>query len=252
MLLGFLVVAIGSCQWLLKSGGKLLALAREDQDLLFSHFRSLTAGSKELKLHYQRRQVFLSQELQSAAASFRRHNVDGLTLFAITSSWGKLLFFFAVGFVLFALPHLIAISPQTLSSYILIFVYFIQPMDGIVNDLPILSRAGVALQKIESLGLSLANRAEAATVPPKFKSNWRRLEFKSVTYTYIQEQEDRSFTLGPIDLTLQPGELVFIVGGNGSGKSTLAKLITGATDAPNCRSDSDHLGAARSCRCDGS
>ncbi|MBH0780536.1 ATP-binding cassette domain-containing protein [Nocardia bovistercoris] len=35
------------------------------------------------------------------------------------------------------------------------------------------------------------------------------------------------FTLGPIDLVLEPGQITFIVGGNGSGKSTLAKLITG-------------------------
>ncbi|MET9491357.1 ATP-binding cassette domain-containing protein [Nocardia sp. NPDC006630] len=35
------------------------------------------------------------------------------------------------------------------------------------------------------------------------------------------------FALGPIDLTFEPGQITFIVGGNGSGKSTLAKLITG-------------------------
>ncbi|MEV6772974.1 ATP-binding cassette domain-containing protein [Nocardia sp. NPDC051030] len=35
------------------------------------------------------------------------------------------------------------------------------------------------------------------------------------------------FTLGPIDLTFESGQITFIVGGNGSGKSTLAKLITG-------------------------
>ncbi|WP_405135982.1 ATP-binding cassette domain-containing protein [Nocardia sp. NBC_01388] len=35
------------------------------------------------------------------------------------------------------------------------------------------------------------------------------------------------FSLGPIDLTFEPGQITFIVGGNGSGKSTLAKLITG-------------------------
>ena len=35
------------------------------------------------------------------------------------------------------------------------------------------------------------------------------------------------FHLGPIDLTFQPGETVFICGGNGSGKTTLLSLITG-------------------------
>ncbi len=39
--------------------------------------------------------------------------------------------------------------------------------------------------------------------------------------------EEKGFLLGPINLSLQPGEITYIVGGNGSGKSTLAKLITG-------------------------
>jgi putative ATP-binding cassette transporter len=228
MVLGVCVVAMGSCQWLLKRGGHLLALAREEQDLLFNHFRAIAEGIKELKLHYRRRQVFLSQELQSTVTSLRHHNVQGLTLFATAASWGKLLFFFAVGFVLFALPKLSPISPQNLSGYILTFAYLMLPMDNIVNNIPHLSRANVALQKIESLGLALASRAEESTVPPPFNSSWQQLEFKGVTYPYhSREEEDRSFSLGPIDLTLDPGELVFIVGGNGSGKSTLAKLITG-------------------------
>ena len=39
--------------------------------------------------------------------------------------------------------------------------------------------------------------------------------------------EDGGFTLGPLDLCLRPGQVVFVVGGNGSGKTTLAKLLTG-------------------------
>ncbi|MEH2348997.1 MAG: cyclic peptide export ABC transporter [Nostoc sp.] len=227
MVCGISVVAIASCQWLLNRGGKLLALAREDEDHLFKHFRTITEGVKELKLNYRRREDFLAEKLQSTANEFRHHNVNGLTLFAITSSWGQLIFFFALGFVLFVLPNLLTINSETLSGYILTFTYLVLPMDNIISKLPLLSKASIALQKIESLGLSLASRTEISTVPPALKDDWHSLKFKSVTHTYYTVQEDNSFTFGPIDLTLSPQELVFIVGGNGSGKSTLAKLITG-------------------------
>jgi putative pyoverdin transport system ATP-binding/permease protein len=226
MVFAFLGLAMGSCQWLLKKGDKLLFFAREEQDVLFKHFRTITDGIKELKLHYQRRQVFISEDFSFAATKFRTHNVQGLTFFAITSSWGKLLFFFAIGFILFALPKFITINSQTLSGYILTFSYLMLPMDNLVNNLPNISRASIALQKIESLGLSLADFAEVSTTPSPINYCWESLELKTITYLYQKEQED-SFIIGPINLTFKPGEIIFIVGGNGSGKSTLAKLITG-------------------------
>ncbi|WP_460204882.1 cyclic peptide export ABC transporter [Scytonema sp. NUACC21] len=227
MVVALAVVAIGSSQWLLRRGEKFLALAREDQDVLFKHFRTITEGVKELKLHYRRRQFFLANHLDSAAATFRRHNTQGLTLFTSTTSWGRLLFFFAIGFVLFALPHLLTISSQTRSGYILIFAYLMMPMNNIVESFPRLSKAGIALQKIEALGLSLTSQAEVLTVPPESKSSWQCLQLVDVIHTYRTDREDSTFILGPIDLTLHPQQLVFIVGGNGSGKSTLAKIITG-------------------------
>lgn len=224
--LGFTPIALGSCLLLLRKGRRLLVLVREDQDQLYKHFRTITEGVKELKLHYQRRQDFIANDLQATAESFRRNSIHSLTLFAATSSWGRFLLFFAIGVVLFAVPSLINITPQALAGYILTFTYLMLPCDNLVSHLPQISRASVALQKIESLGLSLDQQAEASTIPPPPKSTWQCLELKGVTHTY-QGQEDSSFILGPVDLTLQPSELVFIVGGNGSGKSTLAKLITG-------------------------
>lgn len=227
ILCGLILVGVASCQWLISKGEKLLALAREDQDVLFKHFQTVTEGVKELKLNYQRRQLFLDRNLRPTLVKFRRHNVDGLTLFAVTTSWGRLIFFFAMGFLLFALPKLLTINPQTISGYILTFTYLMLPMDNIINNLPQISKANVALQKIESLGLSLASRAEVSTVPPPLNTSWQILDFQGVTHTYHREQEDQGFILGPLDLRLHPQELIFIVGGNGSGKSTLAKLITG-------------------------
>jgi putative ATP-binding cassette transporter len=227
MVCGLTIVALGSCQFLLNQGRKWLVKAREEQDDLFRHFRAVTEGTKELKLHYQRRQTFLQEDLQTSAARFRHHNTTGLTLFAMTSTWGKLIFFFAVGFVIFALPNFMVLDLQTLSGYILMFTYLMVPMERLVNSLPTLGRAGVALDKIESLGLSLSRHAEFDSAPPTINHHWQTLKFRGITHYYQAEREDNSFVVGPIDLTLQPGQLIFLVGGNGSGKSTLAKLITG-------------------------
>lgn len=227
MVMALFITASATTQLLLSRGYKLLRFAREDQDSLFKHFRAITDGIKELKLHHNRRQAFLSDDLEASSANFRRHNVRAFTLFAMASSWGKLIFFFAIGFVLFVLPKLFVIPLQTLSGYVLIFTYLMMPLEKIVAKLPVLGQADVSLQKIESLGLSLATHSENTGIPDNAKPNWNLLEFRGITHQYYRPGEDTNFTLGPIDLTFHPGELVFIVGGNGSGKSTLAKLLTG-------------------------
>ena len=227
LVIGLTIVALSSCGWLLRRGKQLLARARKEQDHLFQHFRTVTEGTKELKLHYWRRQAFLAEDLQPTAAAFKHYSVRGLMLFAITASWGKLIFFFAVGFVLFALPKWMTLNPQTISGYVLTFTYLMLPMDRLVNQLPALSRAGIALDAIDALGLALAARTESSLVPEPAHENWETLTLKGVTYTYQVDREDASFVLGPIDLTVRRGEIIFIVGGNGSGKSTLVKLITG-------------------------
>lgn len=52
------------------------------------------------------------------------------------------------------------------------------------------------------------------------------IEFKNVTFVYDGEDEDekRQSALSDINLTINKGEFVAILGHNGSGKSTLAKL----------------------------
>jgi putative ATP-binding cassette transporter len=55
-------------------------LAREQQDALFAHFRSVTEGTKELKLHVGRRQRFTDALLRAAARRLHHHNVAGISI----------------------------------------------------------------------------------------------------------------------------------------------------------------------------
>jgi len=223
----FLGIAIASTQFMLTHARKFLSLAREEEDKLFKHFRAITDGVKELKLHALRRQAFLSDELQISAATSRDYNLTAFKTFAIATGWGNLLFFTIVGLLLFALPQLTTVSPPVLSAYILTITYLLVPFQNILERLPALFRANVALQKVERMKLALASQKEANNTIETATTNWNKLELDQVTHTYRGEHEDSRFVLGEISLTLYPGQLVFIVGGNGSGKSTLAKIITG-------------------------
>ncbi|MEA5503819.1 cyclic peptide export ABC transporter [Halotia wernerae UHCC 0503] len=227
--IGFMFLGIFSYSVPMKKAMSFLQLAREQEDRLFKHFRTVIQGTKELKLHHQRRQAFLRQDLYGTALTYRRHNVVGMSIFAATTSWGQILFFISIGLILFIIPVLYKIPATTLSAYTLTTVYLISPLEYIMSMMPTITKALVALKKVESLGLSLADELNEIDSDYSINSDkhWKCLELNNVTHTYYQEREESNFILGPINLKFYPGELIFIVGGNGSGKSTLAKLITG-------------------------
>jgi putative ATP-binding cassette transporter len=60
--------------------------------------------------------------------------------------------------------------------------------------------------------------------PPK---PFTRIELRDVSFHYVDQRSDAVFRVGPVNLVVEAGEVVFISGGNGSGKSTLLKVLTG-------------------------
>ena len=60
--------------------------------------------------------------------------------------------------------------------------------------------------------------------PSRRPKRFDKIEMRNVMFSYVDKSSDAVFQVGPINFTLQPGDLVFITGGNGSGKSTFLKL----------------------------
>lgn len=224
----FMMAAIALVQLLISYAHRYLRQARQEVDRLFQHFRSITEGIKELKLHSARRRRFFDNDLTVSAAASRHYQKRALKLAALATGGGQLLFFLLIGLLLFGIPQLISEAQAVMPAYILTLTYLLGPLEKLIEQLPVLANTSVSIQKVNDMGLTLAANAETETVVRQSSpSTWQTIELNQVVHAYHNEEANHSFAVGPIDLTIQAGEMVFIVGGNGSGKSTLAKLLTG-------------------------
>jgi len=206
-----------------------LKRARDTRDLLFKHFRTLTEGTKELKLHAGRRQAFLTERIEPTVEALRRDAVAAVRQHVVATSWSQAFFYALLGVVLFAAPALHMMTTEALTGYLLVILYMMNPIWGLIESWPTFARGQIAMQKVRDLGLSLSPLAgepgDTWRGPPA--EAFARLDLDGVTFGYDGDADSPGFVLGPVDFTLHRGEIVFLVGGNGSGKSTFVKVLTG-------------------------
>jgi putative ATP-binding cassette transporter len=231
MLIGvtfFIVIGSLGYRILIGRAYRYLQHARDTRDLLFQHFRALTEGIKELKLHAVRREAFLSERIATATEALRRDALAGIRHQTVADTWSQLLFYGLIGGTLVASATMPSLSAETRTGYVLAMLYVMNPVWGLMEGWPIFARARIALEKVHGLGLSLEGLdAEPVEIKPEPLHAWKQIDLDGVTFAYPTDSEGRAFVLGPLDFTLRHGELVFVVGGNGSGKSTLIKVLTG-------------------------
>ena len=221
------MVIAGACIhfWAVGRAHRHLSRARDAEDELYEHFRSLIEGAKELNLSRARREAFLGEVLERAVDVVRRQRTRGMLVFVGAGSFGTFLFFVVIGVVLFVLSPLMGIDDSVRSAYALMFLYMMHPMEVLVEAVPELSQARIALQRLDQLPPEPApTHADGLEVPAR---DFQSLALRQVRHRYRRDGEDGAFLLGPIDLSLARGEVVFLVGGNGGGKTTLAKLLVG-------------------------
>jgi putative ATP-binding cassette transporter len=204
---------------------------REARATLFGHFRGLTEGMKELMLHRSRRDSFLSGEIEQGALALRNHNLHATHQYLAAEAWTQTLFYGLIGVILLIFPGVLALSSESLRGYVFAMLYMVSPMWALIGMIPTLSRGQVALEKLDELGLELDDDACGEEQPGSRRPLARvplQVDLAGAVFRYDDGvAQDRQFVLGPLDASLNTGELVFVIGGNGSGKSTFVKMLVG-------------------------
>jgi putative ATP-binding cassette transporter len=198
---------------------------RDIFDSVFESFRALHDGIKQLKLNRQRRASFMGVEMKGGLERLRVVALSGRKLLIGAESSTRLLFFLVLGALIFIVPRVSDMAIAGLTGYIVMSIYLYRPMGTLMAVVPEMGNALVALQKIEDIGLAASSRVEAV-VDSTDPLEWETLELVGAKFSFTSVEDDCVFTVGPIDLTFHPGEILFVIGGNGSGKTTLAKVLT--------------------------
>ena len=108
-----------------------------------------------------------------------------------------------------------------LTAFLLFLTSFFAPVQTLVqlyNQYQQGSAAVLKLRELLSTEPTVVERPDAADLPPIEG----RIRFDSVTFGYDADH----LVLRDVDLELEPGEVLAVVGPTGAGKSTIAKLVT--------------------------
>ncbi|MCB0614597.1 MAG: ATP-binding cassette domain-containing protein, partial [Phaeodactylibacter sp.] len=113
----------------------------------------------------------------------------------------------------------------------------IGPLTAVIFFIPRLTDASNSARNIIDLENQMEDEIkemQGQKLEPYSPVNYRQLPFqdtirlKELSYQYPAGNSlVAGFSVGPIDLAIRKGELIFITGGNGSGKSSFLKLLTG-------------------------
>jgi putative pyoverdin transport system ATP-binding/permease protein len=225
---GLLVLCIVVALYLRQLEQEQRQSVRASWDRVVHIYTMLLNGVKQLKLNRQlARQVLRafkdrnSAQLPSGSKRIKQADLVG--------TWVQVMFYVILGMAVFG-PFGDGPSLRRAYGYGLLALLHIRgPLRSLISDSRDFGEASIALRRITDLGLTLSadHEGDGDRGEPLFAREWQRLKLDAVRFHYQADNPDDEFAIGPLDLTLHPGEIVLVAGGNGSGKTTFAKLLTG-------------------------
>jgi putative pyoverdin transport system ATP-binding/permease protein len=225
------IIIVGIAAVLFQAKSRQLAMASHQasnlEHRLFDRLMDLLNGFKEVRLNTARSDGLFDDivEVSRAAANIK--------IRAQSETFRRMVFlqsalYALLGTIAFAVPTFSGtIGAESVTKTITALVFVVGTCFGLVQAIPIVSAANTAADNIERLEARLL-----ATIPSEVRAiepsrDFQKIEMRNVVFRYVDKWSDAVFQVGPIDFSLQSGDLVFITGGNGSGKSTFMKLLAG-------------------------
>ena len=227
-----LLNVVGIMMWSTKNaeiGGQLDAEAKERVTFL-DQLTDLLKGFKESRFS-RKRSRDIRVDVAQTAEDLRTATVKANNLFNDNLILAQCVLFAMLIGVVFVLPQHVSIETSSLTTLVGGVLFFWGPLGGVVSGIPMYMRSNAALANIQSLEEKIdetaRNHVPAGRTEDPWTGSFSTIEVRDVSFAYPPDVGGQTFHIGPLNLSITQGEVVFIVGANGSGKSTFMKVLTG-------------------------
>ncbi len=223
-----LIILVAVCYFIvMNTMSSQVSRLRKFNEHYYSYVDDLILGFKELKLSVSRRKNIMENYLGP-----NRDDSEGLDfkinyVFLSINMISQYGLYVVIGVILFGLPALGFLEREDVISYVVVILFISGPINNLINLQQMYTRFMVANKRIKNFMKDFQIDDEVMNPIQNEDHKFQSLEFKNISFNYESENDEKTFALGPIDLTINQGEVLFIVGGNGSGKSTFINVLTG-------------------------
>ncbi|MEM9687370.1 MAG: cyclic peptide export ABC transporter, partial [Bacteroidota bacterium] len=227
IIVALVIVLAGLYFIIINTMSRQVADLRKHNEYYYEYVNDVTKGFKELGISILRRnnlmRKFLGPNRDSAEKLDFKINYIFLSINLI-SQYGL---YSVIGVVLFLLPGFGLLNVEDIVAYVVILLFMAGPINNLINMQNIYTRLMVANNRIKKFLKDFHNTEVEVNIEDTTVPEFHSIQFKNISFAYENDAAEKTFALGPINLSIEKGETIFIVGGNGSGKSTFINTLTG-------------------------
>lgn len=210
-----------------KKIGDLFLESRNRGNDLIKVLNDILYGFKEIKVNPLIGNRILNLELRSVSKLMTDLNAKGQIDYLDNMVVGQMILFAFITFTLLFGNQIIPDSSSgVLISYIITLLYILGPIESAMQLIPQIALANISAKKI----LAIINELKQDSTPVKDASlstpaQMFSLCVEDLSFKYSNNKKEHDFEIGPVNLEISKGEIIFIRGGNGSGKTTFMKSL---------------------------
>lgn len=205
-----------------------LKIVRRLEEDFVENYQAIINGFKEIYMEPEKGRFLYDHKIEKISQEACRSIAIALNRLLNNSQVGQILYYILISSILLVFSVVLGLNVKSIVAFVFTLMYLFGSIETIMVLFPQMLRAKVAYNHLTGLNERLAEYQSEISVASTMRMS--REEFSNITirglkFSYRSDRD--AFGIGPADLDIQRGEIIFLYGGNGAGKTTFMNSIIG-------------------------